>query len=202
MSVMSLEQVYCLAAETLPAPGPQVLPLSAELYKQLATTGSFLPRREVEDNERWRQIIPYAVIEQGEQVLLVERLKAGSEARLHRLLSIGLGGHINPVDHANARDPIEAALARELREELHIRAFFAEAVGLIHRQENAVERVHSGILYRVKPKGEIAIRETEKLAGQLVPWSRADELFTRLEGWSQAALRFLQAPLNKKEKGE
>ena len=189
------EQVLCLPAARLPEPSPEVLPLSEALYDAIATEGEFRARDEVETDETFRQIIPYAVLERERRVFLVERLQAGSEARLHNRLSIGLGGHINPIDsskYANARDPIEGALARELREEVHMRAFFAEAVGLIHRSETAVERVHTGILYRVKTPGEVQVRETHKLAGGFVTWEEVEAVSGRLERWSQAALRFLR----------
>ena len=193
------EQVLCLPATHLPEPSPEVLPLSDALYHTIATEGEFRARDEVETDETFRQIIPYAVLQREDRVFLVERLQAGSEARLHNRLSIGLGGHINPLDtskyapkHANARDPLEGALARELREEVTIRAFFAEAVGLIHRSETAVERVHTGILYRVKTPGEVQVRETHKLAGGFVTWEEVEAVSERLERWSQAALEFLR----------
>ena len=186
------ERVYCLPADALPEPQRDVLPLSQELYRRLATEGQFLPRADVEEDPRWRQIIPYAVLERAGSVFLVKRLKAGTEARLHDRLSIGIGGHINPFDHANARDVLEGALARELREELRIRAFFAEAVGLIHTAETSVDRVHTGVLYRVRAPGDIEVRETHKLSGGFVPWAEVAEERVKLEGWSQLALRFLE----------
>ncbi len=187
------EEVFCLPADRLPEPSPDVLPLDEALYELIAEKGEFRARDSVETDETYRQIIPYAVLLQENRIFLVERLKAGSEARLHNRLSLGLGGHINPIDHANARDPIEGALARELREELHIGAFFAEAVGLIHRAETVVERVHTGILYRARipNEGEVAVRETHKLAGGFVKWQEVEEVEERLELWSQAAFRFL-----------
>lgn len=190
------EEVLCLSAAHLPEPSPDVLPLDEALYDFIATKGEFRARDTVETDETYRQIIPYAALEREGRVFLVERLKAGSEARLHNRLSIGLGGHINPTDHANARDVLEGALARELREELHIKAFFAEAVGLIHRAETAVERVHTGILYRVRmpTEGEVSVRETHKLAGGFATWEEVERVEERLERWSQAAFRFLRQP--------
>ncbi len=185
------ERVYCLASSRLPEPSPEVLPLTPELFRLIATQGEFRLRAEVEEDEAYRQIIPYAVVEQSGQVLLVERLRAGSEARLHAKLSIGLGGHINPEDLGGARDPVEAALARELREELEIGAFFAEAVGLIHRDESSVERVHTCVLYHVRTPGRTGVRETKKLRGRLATPEEIIRQRDRLELWSQAALRFL-----------
>ena len=135
------EQVYCVPAERLPSPQPKALALTADLYALLVNEGQFLTRADVEEDPSWRQIIPYAVIQCEGQVLLVERLKAGSESRLHNKMSIGMGGHINPQDHtddnqktapqktAPEQDVLEAALVRELREELVIGGFAFEATG-------------------------------------------------------------------------
>jgi predicted NUDIX family phosphoesterase len=186
------EQVYCVLTSLLPEPSLTPLQLTPELYTLLATQGSYRPRDQAETDPTWRQIIPYAVIMQEDRVLLVERLKAGTEARLHHLYSLGIGGHINPVDHVNARDSIEGALVRELREELELGAFRAEAVALIHRADNEVSRVHTGVLYKVQVVGEVKIRETHKLAGAFKTWAEIAEKFARLEGWSQAAYNYLR----------
>jgi predicted NUDIX family phosphoesterase len=185
------ERVYCLPSRTLPTPQDEVQPLTQDIYTYLATRGEFRLRANVEEDERWRQIIPYAVLEQGDRVFCVERLKRGSERRLHRLLSVGIGGHINPGDAVGQRDPVEGALERELREELSIGAYLARAVGLIHRDDNAVSRVHTGILYRVTTPGEVSVRETTKLAGSFVAREELLARPDRLEGWSQAALNYL-----------
>ena len=58
------------------------------------------PRPEMEEDPSYRQIIPYVVLTRGDEVLVLRRLKKGGEKRLHGLLSIGVGGHINPVDEA------------------------------------------------------------------------------------------------------
>jgi predicted NUDIX family phosphoesterase len=187
-----LEEVYCLPAGALPAPTAEVIPLSAELYQLLLSEGRFLPRAEVEDDPRWRQIIPYAVVERNQQALLVERLSGGSETRLHHRYSLGIGGHINRQDAECqvARDLLTAALTRELREELVIGAFFAEAVGLIHSDANPVDRVHTGVLYLVKTL-EATVREQHKLRGAWAGLGEVAALEARLEGWSQLALRWL-----------
>ncbi|MEM6430224.1 MAG: hypothetical protein AAF708_13355 [Deinococcota bacterium] len=206
------ELVYCVPAELLPEPTKPAQPLTPELYTIMASQGKFLVRDEVEEDETQRQIIPYAVVEYHPEpeseplVLLVERLKAGSETRLHNKLSIGLGGHINPEDDdasstreqknaASEQDILQAALVRELREELVIGAFTADARALIHRSENAVERVHTGLLYTVKVVAPVSVRETHKLAGEHVPWAEVGYNYERLEGWSQAAYEFLQPML-------
>ena len=187
------ELIYCLEAKQLPIPSenPKVLPLTKELYNFIATEGVFLPRDDVEEDESYRQIIPYAVIQQEDKVFLVERLKKGNEARLHNFLSIGIGGHINNEGHPSAKDVIEGGLAKELQEELHIGAYEAEAVGLLHDSTTPVSRVHTGILYKVKSVGEVSVKETEKLMGRFTFWQQVNKQYDSLEGWSQATLDYV-----------
>ena len=71
-----------------------------------------------------KQVIPYGIVTCEERVLLVRRTKGGGEARLHDKLSIGIGGHINPVDagsgtgrEAVLSDLFTSATRREI--ELH-----------------------------------------------------------------------------------
>ena len=61
-----------------------------------------------------KQIIPYAVVVSGGQVFRYFR-QGGGEARLLGLASVGVGGHINPID---GNDPVRAGIDRELDEEL------------------------------------------------------------------------------------
>jgi predicted NUDIX family phosphoesterase len=163
--------------------------LTPEFYDHIAHHGEFRVRAEVEEDESWRQIIPYAVLEQNGCVFTTRRLGAGTEARLHGYLSIGLGGHINPEDQGE--DVLEAALRRELCEELTIGTFAAEAVGLIHTL-GGVESVHTGILYRVQAASGVTVRETDKLSGAFMSWAEVAVRAAGLEGWSLLALDFLK----------
>ena len=63
----------------------------------------FLTRGQCEHDPRWLQIIPYIVaVHQYEpnrwKVLSYYRSKEGGENRLHGKMSVGIGGHINPMD--------------------------------------------------------------------------------------------------------
>lgn len=63
----------------------------------------FMPRRRAESDERYKQIIPYVVLQtcpgpgQRYQYLIFQRT-SGGDARLGRLYSVGLGGHVNSTD--------------------------------------------------------------------------------------------------------
>lgn len=57
----------------------------------------FLPREEVENKPEYKQLIPYIIIiDNNDNILLYER--AGKEKRLHGLYSCGIGGHIDIED--------------------------------------------------------------------------------------------------------
>ncbi len=67
-------------------------------------TGFFVERSYAERTPALKQVIPYTlVVRQGcsadqPEVFRLTRTKAGGEARLHNKISIGVGGHIEPVD--------------------------------------------------------------------------------------------------------
>ena len=72
-----------------------------ELLRLLIAEHSFLPRPEAEQDPGYRQIIPYVLLCRGEKVFATRRLNKGGEARLHGKVSVGIGGHINPVDETD-----------------------------------------------------------------------------------------------------
>src|SRR5688572_3846683 len=65
---------------------------------RLRECGFFVERARGEETPAWKQAIPYCVVADEERVLLMKRRAKGGEARLHGKLSIGVGGHINPID--------------------------------------------------------------------------------------------------------
>ena len=60
--------------------------------------GDFVPRQAAEIDPSLKQIIPYLVLRDGDCIFLMKRTRAGGDARLHDLYSIGVGGHLNPGD--------------------------------------------------------------------------------------------------------
>ena len=80
----------------------------------------YRPRSQVEEDPAFKQIIPYVVFRSGDGVFCYTRGKSQGEARLHRLRSLGVGGHVSEDDAQGGRtlDAYEAALRRELDEEV------------------------------------------------------------------------------------
>jgi predicted NUDIX family phosphoesterase len=164
------------------------LPLWIE---RIRTRGFFVERRHAERDSSLKQIIPYCVLLRGGEVFTMRRQKKGGESRLFHKLSIGVGGHINPVDRTD--DPLAAGLRREVEEEVRIEGGYAEEpLGVINDESEEVGSVHFGLVFAVRPKGPVTIRETEQLEGGWVP---VEELRRKLaadrsefESWSALIL--------------
>ncbi len=156
-------------------------------YQQVIREGSFfMPRSEVEDDPAYQQVIPYIVFRHGDRYLLTRRLKASSEKRLRQLYSLGVGGHINPgdVDHG---DPVMDGLRREFEEEVEYAGEVnATLLGLINDDSSPVSRVHLALAFLVEGSSpEIRIRETDKLAGELLTLEEMRIYYLEMESWSQ-----------------
>ena len=165
-----------------------------EIYALTESEHLFLPRPQAEEDERYKQIIPYIMLLRGDEVFATRRLRAGGERRLHGLLSLGLGGHINRGDEESRMGTFARGLHRELEEEAAFTAASLEPNGIINDDTTAVGRVHLGFLFTLEVT-EASVRETEKLEGL---WLRRAELPAcagQMETWSQIALEALQLPV-------
>ena len=183
---------------------------AAALLERAFAEGRFEPRAVAEQEPAWKQWIPYCALRcvgrdgQPAAVYLVQRTKGG-DARLDGAWSIGLGGHVEPLDRdaATATGPgagaafFATALARELAEELVLRQPLPapRCIGLLNDDATAVGRVHAGLVYvcdlevaREAPAPDIAVREISKLRGgfgSLVELRRLWQDPARFESWSQ-----------------
>jgi predicted NUDIX family phosphoesterase len=146
----------------------------------------FKPRAEVEDDPSFQQIIPYVVFRHDDRYLLTHRLRASSERRLRKQYSLGIGGHINPGD-LDAGDPILDGLKREWREEVvYDGRFEATLLGFLNEDSSPVSKVHLGVVFLVEGDSpDIQIRETQKLAGELLTLEHMRMYYLAMESWSQ-----------------
>ena len=162
----------------------------ADYVSRIERHGSFRPRKQVEEDPSFKQIIPYLIVRHTDHLFLFQRGAAGNEARLRGLFSIGVGGHINRSDVEGASDLVAAGLRRELDEELIIHGTWrARLVGVLNDDTNAVGRVHFGLVHMVDVESpDVVVRESDALTGRMA--SREDVLAVRdrMETWSRLIL--------------
>jgi predicted NUDIX family phosphoesterase len=159
-----------------------------ERIAAIERAGEFRPRARMESDPTWKQIIPYLVLRDGDRVFLMRRTRAGGDARLHDLWSIGIGGHVNPPDGG-----VAGGLAREWAEE--IVADFVPAfrpVGLLNDDTTDVGSVHLGVVCVADAAGRpVTVRETHKLAGSFAPAAEVRGVRDAMETWSRLVADFL-----------
>jgi predicted NUDIX family phosphoesterase len=183
------EQVLCVKREDIFPDGAWHGFVSDGLERHQAVIREhhvFMPRADVEDDPNYQQIIPYVVFRYGDRYFLTHRLRASSERRLRKQYSLGLGGHINPGDLAGG-DPIQDGLKREWEEEVvYDGSFEAHLIGLLNDESSPVSKVHLGVVFLVDgDRPEIAIRETDKLAGEMLTLNEMRIYYLGMESWSQ-----------------
>jgi predicted NUDIX family phosphoesterase len=146
----------------------------------------FMPRAEVEEDPSFQQVIPYVVFRHEDRYLLTRRLRASTEKRLRQQYSLGVGGHINPGDLEHG-DPVMDGLKREFEEEVvYGGEVHATLLGLINDDSSPVSKVHLALAFLVEGSSpEIAIRETKKLAGELLTLEEMRIYYLEMESWSQ-----------------
>lgn len=157
----------------------------------------FMDRAEAEEDPTHKQLIPYCIFRHGDRVLHYTRGKSGGESRLHAKISVGVGGHVNPVDMGEGRTgaaAYHAAVTREIEEELELPGSHEHRiVALLNDDSNAVGRVHLGIIHLVDLQSDAVTSREDALADlAFSPLTELrGELFDRLETWSAHCVRFL-----------
>ena len=183
------EQVLCVKREDMFPDGAWHGFVSQDLERHQAVIREhhfFKSRAEVENDPQFQQIIPYVVFRHHTRYFLTHRLRASSERRLRKQYSLGIGGHINPGD-LEAGDPILDGLKREWSEEVvYDGSFEAQLIGLLNDDSSPVSKVHLGVVFLVHGDSpNIAIRETDKLAGELLTLDDMRIYYLGMESWSQ-----------------
>ena len=164
------------------------------VLNRIVWNGLFRKRSELEENPSFKQIIPYAIISHKDSFYLFKRKSGQAEKRLHNMLHLGLGGHMNP---GNSKEPGEdypvSELKREFFEEVKLLNGCVieeiEFIGFINDDSIPVGRVHLGLLYIIRLSGkDVAINETEKMTANWIDKTGLFEYYDDLETWSRIAL--------------
>ena len=113
-----------------------------------------MPRSKAEKDPAYKQLIPYVIMTYAGKYLSYVRGRRAGETRLVGNRSIGIGGHINPVDNevplfdVDFRQMYLAAVEREVAEEVFVEANHTDRiVALLNDDSNEVGQVHLGIVH-------------------------------------------------------
>ncbi len=158
----------------------------------------FLPRAQVEKDPTYKQLIPYVIMSHNGKYLSYVRGKRAGETRLVGLRSIGIGGHINPVDNMSLFDndfyeTYLTAVDREVAEEVAVETNHTnEIVALLNDESNEVGSVHLGIVHHWV-LDEPAVSRREQMITQMSFLSPAElyEMKDTLETWSALCVEYL-----------
>ncbi len=160
---------------------------------------SYQPRRIVEDDPSFKQLIPYVIFrygsDRGIRLFAYTRGAGQGERRLHAKRSIGVGGHISTQDAGTSdyRTAYHEGLRRELDEEVRIETPYRMAcVGLINDDATPVGRVHLGIVHVCDvERPAVRAREMEILDAEFAELDRLWQQWDQMETWSQICLKAL-----------
>ena len=162
------------------------------LLERIVQHGKFADRATVETDPSLKQIIPYMLVSWQDKIFTLHRQKGQTEKRLHHKYSIGVGGHINPVELTKSSDDkkniIEKGLERELHEELSVNCPYQyELAGFLNDDSNPVGEVHFGLVFKVSVEDGPAVTVAEKdlMKGEFMTADEIKKFYPDLETWSQ-----------------
>ncbi len=153
----------------------------------------FLSRDLAEEDPSHKQIIPYAIFRHRDRYLHYVRGGGSGEKRLAAKGSIGIGGHINDIDHAGSsldKDTYTIGVEREIDEELNISGGHTqEILGLINDDSNEVGKVHLGVVHLFTLESdEVTAGEDNITDLQFLTLEQLESRRDQLESWSQICL--------------
>lgn len=189
------EEVLVIATELLndllDFSGIKEIPLDV-IKERLREHATFLPRLHAEGDESHRQVIPYIVLKNGEDFILLKRTEKQGEKRLHNKFALGIGGHVNSTD-GNLEDAwrtFERGLWREFNEEVDAEPKALTYLGVINDLSSPVSRVHLGILYLAEVEFR-KLREEDMFEIFTVSWDELSAYKGKMEGWSTLTTEYL-----------
>jgi len=160
----------------------------------------WLVRAHVERDPSVKQWIPYVILRRTDGAVACYP-RQGTEARLHGLWSVGIGGHVNTADHIGGgpwdwRAALISGLKREIEEEAPGVTVddLPHCLGVINEDATSVGSVHIGLVCEVPVADSHPVGIGEELRGMV--WENPLALASgrtgkRLELWSELALRLL-----------
>jgi predicted NUDIX family phosphoesterase len=159
----------------------------------------FIPRSEAEIDPSYKQLIPYVIMACSGKYLTYVRGKRAGETRLIAKRSIGIGGHINPVDNevplfdTDFRKMYETAVEREVAEEVSVETTHTDRiVALLNDDSTEVGSVHLGVVhYWLLDAPKVNRREQMITQMSFMTPAELQQVCDSMETWSQLCLNQL-----------
>lgn len=198
------ETVLCIEKKQLPPSWTQpvsIISMNLDTYVDTCTMAGydFIRRSVAETDTSKKQVIPYVLLQTRDFKQTAVYNRQGSEKRLHDLWSIGIGGHINPVDDTGVETSFKQALMagmdRELDEELESRPDSEKPafLGMISEDKTNVGRVHLGAVFRILTDKPHMYSPGPELFQ--FKWEKTGNLKNlNMELWSTLALQLIDNP--------
>ncbi len=159
----------------------------------------FMPRPQAEKDPSYKQLIPYVIISCNGKYLTYVRGKRAGETRLVGNRSIGIGGHINPIDNEiplfdiDYRGLYNNAVEREVAEEVSIEAGHTDSiVALLNDDTTEVGSVHLGVVHHwLLDSSDVTKREQMITQMEFMTTAQLQDVRDSMETWSQFCLDYL-----------
>jgi predicted NUDIX family phosphoesterase len=207
-NVIPDEQVLCVPTRALYSEVGRWRGLTeptSEIWRAIARNSLFKPRAQLEYDPSYKQLVSYTLFISGRRIFVMQRLEAQGEERLRGLLSVGVGGHMNPVQDipwpgrrriADLKNLVTVNTIREIKEEVILAgAPPLRIVGFLNDDDNEVGKVHLGVVSVVRLTSPLlAVRETDKMLGRWAELLELGQLGTgtlTFETWSSLVLQGL-----------
>jgi predicted NUDIX family phosphoesterase len=159
----------------------------------------FMSRPQAEKDPSYKQLIPYVIMSFDGKYLTYVRGRRAGETRLVGNRSIGIGGHINPIDNeiplfdTDYRGLYNNAVEREVAEEVSIEAGHTDSiVALLNDDTTEVGSVHLGVVHHWLLDSP-AVTKREQMITQMdfMTLSGLQDVHDSMETWSQFCLDYL-----------
>jgi predicted NUDIX family phosphoesterase len=153
----------------------------------------FMPRPAAEKDPSYKQLIPYVIMTCGDKYLTYVRGKRAGETRLVAKRSMGIGGHINPVDDRSLLGGSATyldAVVREVDEEVSVETPYRDhIVALLNDDTNDVGQVHLGVVHCwVLDAPAVTRREQMITQMEFLSVPELEAVRDSMETWSQLCL--------------
>jgi len=151
----------------------------------------FLPRPAMEQDPRYKQVIPYLIFRYQGKLFLMQRSAQASEVRLRDQYSLGIGGHIRQEDLVG--QSIFDWARREFAEEvIYDGKLDVQVLGILNDDSNEVGRVHLGLVLLLTGDSDQIEVSSELKSGKLMSMAECAAFEDRMENWSKLVFDFLQ----------